>query len=162
MPDMLVKLYALPDGRAAEEKLAAEGIRIKRVMPPDTGKAFRYIERSFSESCAYEACSAIAHTPGGLFAAVREKPEGGRGGEIVGFAAYDATARGFFGPTGVSPELRGKGVGTALLLLCLHAMRAEGYGYAIIGGAGPVEYYKKVCGAIPIEGSSPGIYADLI
>ena len=42
------------------------------------------------------------------------------------------------------------------------ALREEGYGYAIIGGAGPVDYYKKVCGAEIIEGSIPGIYKDLI
>ena len=157
MPDMLVKLYALPP-----EPELPSGIAIKRVMTPDHGKVFRFIEATFGEGWAYEATSAIARVPGGLFAAVRLREDGKRGGEIVGFAAYDATARGFFGPTGVRPDMRGQGIGGALLLRCLHAMRADGYGYAIIGGAGPVEYYRKVCGATVIEGSSPGIYTDLI
>ena len=44
----------------------------------------------------------------------------------------------------------------------MEAMRDEGYAYAIIGGAGPVKFYSKVVGAEIIEGSVPGIYADLI
>jgi len=37
-------------------------------------------------------------------------------------------------------------------------LRELGYAYAIIGGAGPVDFYVKTLGAIPIPGSSPGIY----
>ncbi len=33
--------------------------------------------------------------------------------------------------------------------------------YAVIGGVGPVEFYKKLCGATLIEGSSPGIYKGM-
>jgi hypothetical protein len=39
-------------------------------------------------------------------------------------------------------------------------MASIGYGYAIIGGVGPTEFYEKVVRAVPIEGSSPGIYRD--
>ena len=82
--------------------------------------------------------------------------------EILGFACYDTTCRDFFGPTGVDESLRGKGAGAALLLACLHDMAAQGYGYAVIGGAGPVAFYEKVCGATVIEGSVPGIYKDML
>ena len=58
--------------------------------------------------------------------------------------------------------MRGKGVGTALLLACLHAMYDVGYGYAIIGAAGPVEYYRKTVGAQVIEDSWPGFYSGLL
>jgi predicted N-acetyltransferase YhbS len=57
---------------------------------------------------------------------------------------------------------RKQGIGTALLLAALQAMAAEGYAYAIIGAAGPAEFYAKTVGAVPIAGSSPGIYADLL
>ena len=160
MPDMLVKLYALPPEQP--DALREAGVELKRVMTPNYGKVFRFIEANFSEGWAYEACSAISRVPGGLYIAVRPRDDGKRSGDILGFAAYDATARGVFGPTGVLPEERGKGIGGALLLRCLHAMRAEGYGYAIIGGVGPQEYYRKVCGATVIPDSSPGIYTDLI
>ena len=36
-----------------------------------------------------------------------------------------------------------------------------GYAYAIIGGVGPQDYYKKVCGAFVIPGSDVGIYGSL-
>lgn len=35
-----------------------------------------------------------------------------------------------------------------------------GYVYGIIGGAGPLDFYTKHCGATGIPGSEPGIYAD--
>jgi hypothetical protein len=39
-------------------------------------------------------------------------------------------------------------------------MAAQGYAYAIIGGAGPTGFYVKTVGAMPIDGSTPGIYRD--
>jgi hypothetical protein len=37
-------------------------------------------------------------------------------------------------------------------------MKAEGYAYAVIGWAGPQEFYARLVGATVIEGSEPGIY----
>ena len=82
--------------------------------------------------------------------------------EMLGFACYDATVKGFFGPTGVAKEERGQGIGKALLLACLNAMKEEGYGYGIIGGAGPVHFYEKCCGAQVIENEQPNIYSRMI
>ena len=158
MPDMLVRLYDLPQTADLYEQLAAQNITLHRVMSPNYGKAFDFIKAAFGDGWAYEACSAISHQPSGLFVAL-EKTDAGK--RIVGFSAYNATALDFFGPTGVLPEMRGKGVGKALLLRALEAMRDEGYGYAIIGGVGPQEFYRKCCGATLIENSSPGIYKDL-
>ena len=45
-------------------------------------------------------------------------------------------------------------------MACLHSLKELGYGYAIIGGAGPVDFYAKAAGATVIEGSSPGVYRD--
>ena len=60
------------------------------------------------------------------------------------------------------PEERGKGIGKALLLCCLHSMREMGYGYAIIGSIGPQAYYEKCVGAMLIPDSTPGIYKDYL
>ena len=84
------------------------------------------------------------------------------GGALVGFACYDATIRGFFGPTGVHEAQRGRGLGKALLFAALHTMWEVGYAYAVIGSAGPTEFYAKAVGATPIEGSTPGIYRGLL
>ena len=159
MPDMLVRLDDLPQTADLYEQLAAQNITLHRVMSPNYGKAFDFIKAAFGDGWAYEACSAISHQPSGLFVAL-EKTDAGK--RIVGFSAYNATALDFFGPTGVDSQLRGKGLGAALLMSCLHDMKTLGYAYAIIGGAGPVHYYEKVCGATPIEGSWPGIYKDML
>jgi predicted N-acetyltransferase YhbS len=93
--------------------------------------------------------------PISCFIAVREQ-------RILGFACHDATARNFFGPEAVAAEERGRGLGRALLLAALHAQRDQGYAYAIIGGVGPADFYAKCAGAIPIPGSTPGIYAGML
>jgi GNAT superfamily N-acetyltransferase len=80
--------------------------------------------------------------------------------KLVGFAAYECTRRAFFGPTGVAPDARGKGIGNALLLASLWSLREMGYVYAIIGNAGPVRFYQQTVGAIIIPDSEPGIYTD--
>lgn len=49
----------------------------------------------------------------------------------------------FFGPTKVLESYQGKGIGKALLLRSLHALKDEGYIYAIIGGIGPARFYEK-------------------
>jgi hypothetical protein len=53
-------------------------------------------------------------------------------------------------------------LGRALLLAALHAQRAQGYAYSIIGGVGPAEFYAKAVGAVLIEGSDPGVYAGIL
>ncbi|AJG95270.1 GNAT family N-acetyltransferase [Bacillus tropicus] len=73
---------------------------------------------------------------------------------IVGFACYDVVRgkKGLFGPMGIAKQNRVKGVGRQLLHLCLQSMKQEGYEYAIIGQAGPIEFYERTCDArlIPI------------
>ena len=60
-----------------------------------------------------------------------------------------------FGPTRVLDEEQGGGIGRALLLRSLAAMRAEGYAYAVIGGVGPQEFYKVCVGAMRSRIPSP-------
>jgi predicted N-acetyltransferase YhbS len=81
---------------------------------------------------------------------------------LLGFACYDATARGFFGPIGVLPATRLRKVGANLLHACLTDMRSVGYGYAIIGGAGPIGFFSRAVGAVEIPGSSPGLYRGML
>jgi GNAT superfamily N-acetyltransferase len=81
---------------------------------------------------------------------------------LLGFACFDTSAKGFFGPTGVDPAARGQGIGEALLLATLRAMREDGYAYAVIGDPGPVEFYKKRLDALEIPGSDPGIYRGML
>jgi predicted N-acetyltransferase YhbS len=153
--DMLVKLYDLPHSGAALERMDEQGIHIRRALAPEKHKIAAWVRENFGEGWASEAEIGFARQPISCFIAVKE-------GRIVGFACHDATCRNFFGPTGVAPEVRKGGVGTALLFACLEAMRQQGFGYAIIGGAGPTAYYAKAVGAVPIEGSEPGVYRGLL
>ena len=83
-------------------------------------------------------------------------------GVLVGFACHDATAKGFFGPTGVLETARGQGIGEALLMVTLRGMREAGYAYAVIGDPGPVAFYQKRLDALPIPKSTPGLYKGML
>lgn len=154
MIDMLVRLYDLPDSTELYREVAAKGVTLRRAraFEKHTVAAFA---RGFSEKWASEVEVALTRQPVACFIATRDK-------RIIGFACYDTTMRGFFGPTGVAEESRGLGLGKALLMKALEGLRDTGHAYAIIGGVGPREFYAKACGAIEIPGSDPGIYGDIL
>ena len=155
MPDMLVKLYDLPSENALWESLKNEGISIHRVLAPDMLNVLDFVRNNFSEHWVSECTVALSSTPTKCFIAVKDR-------QVVGFACYDATSKGFFGPTGVDSSLRGKGIGRALLNITLQQMRNDGYGYAIIGSTEVTGFYAKCVGATSIPDSDPGVYADMI
>ncbi len=152
MADLLVKLYELPDPAPALARIAEAGVTIRRPIPPDRRAVVRWVERHFGERWAGEAETALSRTPSAMHIA-RDAS-----GEICGFACHDVTFRGFFGPAGVPELMRGRGIGTALLLVSLHALADAGFAYAIIGGSGDDAFYTKAVGAIPVPGSEPGPY----
>jgi ribosomal protein S18 acetylase RimI-like enzyme len=153
--DMLVKLYDLPDTRELFDLLRRQGIEVRRALAADKQTVAAWVGQNFSARWESETQVAFSRQPVSCFIAVQDAM-------IVGFACHDAICRNFFGPTGVKPEARNKRIGTALLLDCLEDMRNQGFGYAIIGGVGPADYYAKVVGAVPIEGSEPGVYRGLV
>ena len=157
MPDMLVKLYELPESREGYSALAEKGIKIIRPMTPNKTKVVEWVREHFHDGWADEISAAFTRHPVGCFIAYDEQNK-----KILGLGGYDCTYKNYFGPTGVDEQERGRGIGKAILLRCMEAMRDEGYAYAIIGSAGPVHYYEKCLGATVIEGSVPGIYKDLI
>lgn len=151
MTDMLVRLYDLPATEPVLSRAAAAGVQIRRPNSWERSRVMTWVEATFSPGWAAECETAFASVPAHAFIAVVA-------GELVGFACHDCTRLNFFGPTGVAPAWRGRGIGVALLLVALQAMHEAGYAYAIIGGVGPAEFYTRTTGAIPIEGSTPGIY----
>ncbi|MEE1266720.1 MAG: GNAT family N-acetyltransferase [Akkermansia sp.] len=155
MVDMLVRLYALPEGDPLRRKLEEKGVLIRTCRPYEMHAVQEWIARTFSTRWVSEFTAAMSHQPVGCIIATRNR-------EVLGFACFDATMRGFIGPMGVDPSLRMGGVGKALLVTALEQMKALGYGYAVIGGTGPQEFYSRTVGATVIEGSDPGIYADIL
>ena len=135
------------------EDIAAEEFFIRRAQPFELTPVREFVAGNFSRSWADEISVGFARQPVSVFIATIQR-------ELVGFAAHECTRRGYFGPTGVLATAQGKGIGKALLLESLWALREMGYVYAIIGAAGPVRFYQKTVGAIIIPDSEPGIYTD--
>ena len=156
MLDMLVNLYDLPEDAELCKDLSLNGIIIKRVLSPDKAQVLAFILENFSQGWTSESEAAFTNNPTSCFIAVKDK-------QIVGFACYDATARGFFGPTGVKETERGKRIGEALLKRTLGAMKEIGYGYAIIGWCdGARKFYEKTVGAVEIRETGKSVYNRLI
>ena len=148
MADLLVNLLKLPPVEPLDAK-----VLIRRAQPFELSIVRQFIQKNFSATWADEASVGFANKPVSVFIAAIDQ-------RLVGFAAYECTRRGFFGPTGVVDSARELGIGKALLLSSLTALRELGYVYAIIGAAGPVRFYQKTVGAIVIPDSEPGIYSD--
>jgi len=155
MIDMLVRLYALPESVEMYRAVAAKGVTLRRARAFEKHTVAAFAKEHFSAKWVSEIEVALSRQPVACFIATRDQ-------QILGFACYDTTQRGFFGPTGVAESVRGLGVGKALLFKALEALRELGYAYAIIGGVGPKEFYAAACGAIEIPGSDPGAYGDIL
>lgn len=150
---MLVRLYDLPCSNDINAKMKELNINIRRPASFESRMVVKWVEDRYGQSWAMQAEAAFYNKPASCFIAVKDDL-------LLGFAAYDATCKNFFGPTGVDETHQGKGIGKALLLASLEAMRNNGYAYAIIGGAGPVAFYQKAVDAQIIDKSEPGIYAN--
>jgi len=155
MQDMLVRLYDLPDHSGIIRSLRKDGITIRRALAAEKSIVIDWVTQHFGTGWASETEVSFSYQPVACFIATENA-------KIVGFGCYDSAYRNFFGPTGVEESLRGKGIGKALLLECLIAMKAHGYAYGIIGGVGPARFYEKAVGAVLIEGSNPGIYEGIM
>ena len=151
MPDMLVKLYDLDDDWHFLDAQKKQGIVIRKPIGPEKNSVVQWVADTFGKAWAAEADCALASLPRTCFVAVK-------GLDIVGFACYDATALGYFGPVGVGSSHRKKGTGKALLCACLLDMKLKGYGYAIVGAVKDTVFYEKAVGAVEIPGSTAGIY----
>lgn len=152
--DMIVGLYNLPTIKLADS------IKIKRAFAGDKDTILKFVEHNFQKNWVYEVEHSLMQEASKCFIATEN-------GEIIGFACYDVSARGFFGPIGVADTRRGENIGQALLIRTLNAMReyGYGYGYAIIGWVSQAEmFYKKTVGAEYIKGGNPenSVYSNLV
>lgn len=150
--DMIVGLTNLP---SYEE---VEGVRIKRAFVGDKDSILEFIGENFSKNWIYEAEHALLEPVSKCFIATEN-------GKVLGFACYDSSARGFFGPIGVLESERHRKIGKALLIRTLESMREYGYAYAIIGWVSSAEmFYRKTVGAEFIKNGNPenSVYSNLI
>jgi GNAT superfamily N-acetyltransferase len=148
---MLVKLYEL-----RERPQPPAGVAVRRAIAAEKHRVVAFARERWGDGWASECEIAFARDPIACVVAVE-------GGKLLGFAVYDVTARGVFGPTGVDESVRRRGIGTALLIETLHVMRAIGYGYAVIGWVGEaLDFYERAVNATVIPDSEPGMFRGLL
>lgn len=116
---------------------------VRRVVQSDLEELLQFVMFEFGErwiDAIHHGFQIYQEIP--MYIAVQEK-------KIIGFACYDVVRgkKGLFGPMGVAKNNRVNGVGRELLHRCLAEMKQIGYGYAVIGQAGPIEFYEESCDA---------------
>ena len=156
--DMLVKLFELPNSPQAPSLPDDQGILIRRALVPEEYVVLDWVAENFHKAWVSECRSAFGHQPIRCFIATRKSM-------IIGFCVYDAIARGVVGPVGLHEGVRGHGIGTALLVQTLCAMRAQGYAYAIVGWVAPSaqRFFQQSVNAQIIDGDPlKGMYHDLL
>ena len=151
MADLLVKLYDLKPPK----RPPPPGVDVRRAFAAEKRLIADWVAKRFGERWASECEISFARQPVACFVAVSDF-------QVLGFATYDATARGFFGPTGVTEEARHKGIGRALLVATIEDMARQGYAYGIIGATTSIEFYRNEVGAVEIPDSAPGFYQGML
>jgi len=119
---------------------------VRKVNKNDVNDLVHFIENNFSNEWSQTIREAFSLSKPPIYVALDNN------GQIVGFAAYDIykNKKCYFGPMGVALSNRINGIGYSLLHHCLKDMSDIGYEYAIIGDAGPIEFYEKACNAVVI------------
>jgi ribosomal protein S18 acetylase RimI-like enzyme len=119
----LTGFRAPPDVLAAAARLAAEGVVVRPVAPTDIVPVLGFVQRHFSWDWHREASGVLLD----LFAGDPRQVSmvvAVRGGEVLGYAEHRAER---FGPFGVDPALRSRGIGRALLAATLGEMLKKNY-----------------------------------
>jgi len=148
MTDLLVRLYDLEFFDLPSE---IKGYTIRRAASMELELLTDWVAAYFNQTWRSEVIKSFTSKPISCIVAKQNQ-------DFVGFAVYEATAPCYFGPTGVLPDHRGLGLGKTLLYHSLNELRHMGYAYAVIGWAGPVEFYQQSVDALVIPKSNPGIY----
>ena len=121
-----------------------DGYIYERVQPEDFDRTFNFVKQHFPDGTwPEEVRFSFKLNPPTTFIAKDAK------NEIVGWATYNIFFPGSFGPTGILESLRGKGIGTELLLWCLWDIKQSGLDSCEIMwvDGDKVKFYSKVIGA---------------
>ncbi|MFQ3282731.1 GNAT family N-acetyltransferase [Reinekea sp.] len=136
MSDMLISLQHLPT-----TPTLPNGYTMDTAKPWDSQAIVEWVGKHFVPEWSSEVLCGVSGHPAKVLVIRKEN-------NIVGFAGYDITFPGFFGPTGVLESERGLGLGKVLLIESMHRLKHLGYVYAFIGSPGPVDFYQKVLGGL--------------
>ena len=128
---------------------------IKRALAIDTAVITAFFHDHFhteNRGRVDECAVALKRQTVSCFIAVEQR-------RPVGFVC---DPKGMVGPLGVDTAHRNRGIATLLLNHCFEAMKSEGYGYAVIGWVSSATFYQKVCGAMVVTDSEPGVYSRML
>ncbi|SFM47494.1 Predicted N-acetyltransferase YhbS, partial [Gracilibacillus orientalis] len=138
--DMIVSLkdYSFPN-------IPTSNMTFRKAEQIDATSLKKFVEKEFGNGWLDSIENGFSKENIPLFIALDDE-------EIIGFACFDVVRnkKGLFGPMGTTYSKRVQGIGYTLLHLCLSEMNEIGYEYAVIGEAGPIEFYEKACNAVVI------------
>lgn len=139
--NMTASLTDLAPTAAEEQRLAGEGVTVRRAVPSDVPALAAFALANWGSGWAGEITDSIGRERAGCHLAVESD------GTLLGFAAYGSSRPSWFGPMGTTAAARGRGIGSVLLRRCLADQRDSGLESAQIGWVGPVPFYSATVGA---------------
>ncbi len=116
----------------------------RRPTRDESGRVLAFVEKTFGHIWRFEAAKAFETEIPQMFVTEADAA-------ITGFAVHDVNNRGlgFFGPTGVAKEQRGRGLGCQLLMASLADLHRLGYARAVIPWTDALAFYRVCSGAEP-------------
>jgi mycothiol synthase len=139
--NMDVDLLRAPLGtRAAEDRLALEGIAVRRADGADDGPLQESLGSTWQASWIAEVTDALRSSSAGLYVALQ-------GSRYVGFCCFGLNRVHEVGPIGTDPGMRGLGIGGVLLKRCLAEQRDRGLDAAELVWVGPLSYFARAVDA---------------
>lgn len=114
-------------------------VTTRRAEQSDRMRVIEWVEKEFSIFWRVEADRAFNY----------EKPKiwiAEQGNRVIGFSVYSAFEPSWFGPIGVDPDVRTKGIGSVLLFNSLKDMREEGQRIAVVPWTNHLFFYAQVPG----------------
>ena len=123
-----------------EERLTSEGVAIRRCSVEEAESVSTWAGKTSGiPFWRVEVRLAFENTPPTVLVAEAS-------GKLLGFSAYSPTRANQFGPIGVDPSERKRGVGTVLLFKALQELKLAGYTEAVIPWTEHLFFYTQVPG----------------
>ena len=116
-----------------------EGATVRKAEPGEKGRFTKWAAEVFSPFWGFEASEAFKFDPPKLW--IGEEAE-----KTLGFSVYSALEPHWFGPIGVDPNSRKRGLGSVLLFNSLVSMKEEGQRMAVIPWTEHLFFYTQVPG----------------